>query len=740
MSAIRLRESQFPGPAAASVLQSVKAEGSVRGLLFELSVEQRYLNASDASVEAVYTFPVPWNAVLLGVECVLGDRTLQGTVVARAEGERIYESALEEGDAAVMVERAADGMYTINLGNLLPRERALLRFRYAQLLSFAQGQVRLVVPTVIAPRYGDPRSAGFQPHQTPATDLCVTYPFSLSVAFHGEMAGADLGSPSHAVSVRSGTDCVILSLRGDACLDRDAVFVADKLAGRSLSALGRDGDGLVALASFCPADDGIPAAAPLHLKVLVDCSGSMNGERIAAARSALHEVLSHLEPEDSFSLSCFGNEVTHLSASLMPATPRAVITASGWIDGIDADMGGTEIREALLSTFAFAQPADADILLVTDGDIWDTGRLVASARTAGQRIFAVGIGSAPQASLLHALALQTGGACEFVAAPCELQGAILRTVRRMRQAAVSDVRVAWEGDARWQTRPGRVVLSSETVHHFAGFDMAAPASATLAWKEEGGAARQVRVALDAKPGNGDTLARVAAAARMDGAPAAEQHALALQYGLVGQTTCLVLVHQREAADKPAGLPQLRTVSQMAPAGWAGTGLLRVGTTSTPAMWRRCSAGLMVTDAPARYDLPAFRRGSLVDRLPQPDHGYLYRADLRALAGAPVPATLDDLASILSAELIDALRLLVLAGHAESKVVQAFLAAVADCFRGIGMRERVLGALRRAGGRLGRQPGRQLEWRARSIARQAFEARLPGVEPVDIPAFLRRQAD
>lgn len=749
MSAICLRESTFRSPAPSSVLQSVTAEGSVRGLLFELKVEQHYLNASDDNVEAVHTFPVPWNAVLLGVECVLGEKTLQGSVVAKAEGERIYEAALEDGNTAVMVERAGDGMYTANLGNLLPGERALLRFRYAQLLSFTQGQVRLVVPTVIAPRYGDARSAGLQPHQVPVTDLCMTYPFALSVSFHGELAGAELGSPSHAVSVRSAEGCVTLALNGNACLDRDAVFLAGGLAGKSLSALGRDGDGLVALASFCPCDEGLPAAA-LNLKILVDCSGSMNGERIAAARSALHEVLSHLEREDSFSLSCFGSDVTHLSASLMAATPRAVKKASGWVEAIQADMGGTEMREALLSTFALAQPFDADVLLVTDGDIWNTEPLVASAQAAGQRVFAVGIGSAPQSSLLHALTGQTGGACEFVAAPTELQGAILRTFRRMRQAPVRDVKVAWEGDTLWQTRPGRVVLSSETVHHVAGFAGAAPASATLAWQEDGKEApRQLRVPIDAALTDGDTLARMAAALRMDGAPAAQQHALALQYGLVSKTTNLVLVHQRETADKPAGLPQLRPVDQMMPAGWAGTGCLRVGPPNIPAVWRLAPEASMVTERAPRYDVPAFRRGDpLADPLRQRDADYLHRAGLRSVAGSvdaegsqeALPATLDDLARTLPVQFVDQLRLLVHAGYPEGDVVRAFLAAVAACFRDQGVAQRMLAALRDAGARLGRAPAAQLARRVTAIAREAYEARRPEVELFDIPAFLRKQAD
>ena len=54
-------------------LLGVKLLGELRGLLFEASIEQRFCNPGDTNVEVVYSFPLPWGAVLLGVDVVLGD-------------------------------------------------------------------------------------------------------------------------------------------------------------------------------------------------------------------------------------------------------------------------------------------------------------------------------------------------------------------------------------------------------------------------------------------------------------------------------------------------------------------------------------------------------------------------------------------------------------------------------------------------------------------------------------------
>jgi Ca-activated chloride channel family protein len=738
------------GRAGAPVLRSVKARGSVSGLLFELTVEQHYVNASDGNIEAVYTFPVPWRAVLLGVELILGDRVLRGTVAAKADGERRYERALADGDSAVMVERARDGMYTVSVGNLLPGEQAVVRFRYAQLLSFAQGQVRLVVPTVIAPRYGDPCAAGLQPHQVPATDLHADYPFALDITLQGDLAAATLGSPSHRVTVRHAGDRVTVALAAGARLDRDFVLLADGLTGRSVSALGRDGDGYVALASFCPDDTDAPGDGPLNLKILVDCSGSMNGERISAARRGLHEVLGHLKYTDSFSFSCFGSEVRHFSQSLMAATPRAVRKAAGWVAETVADMGGTETGAALQSTFALARPFPADVLLITDGDVWEADALVASAADAGQRVFAVGIGSAPASSLLHALAARTGGACDFVDTDAQVEGAILRTFRRMRQPAVHDVTVAWDGTPVWQTAPERVVLGNETQHHFAGFADRAPVDAVLRWRGaagEGACEEAVTVGGDADIG--DTLARVAAAMRMDGADPAEGHALALRYGLVSATTNLVLVHERGADVKPENLPALRTVAHSLPAGWGGLGSCPASPLKMPAVWRREPAAgtLRVTQEVELYDIPEFLRKKV-----EPASEYLYRDGLRRLADrlAPaaarggladaMPGSLDELAAELPEPLADELRSMEEAGFPEPAVLRAFVLALVGLAYPDSTMQRLRNFLRQRGPGSMAAADSELRRRVDALAQRAWHARPTDAGTNAIPAWLRKAAD
>ena len=753
------QQSQPPGPGAllkalsgaAPVLQSVHADATVTGLLFELTFEQRYVNESEENIEAVYSFPLPWNAVLLGMEFVLGDKVLSGKVVAKADAEERYEAELEAGNTAIMLERAADGLYTVNLGNLLAREHATVRIRYAQLLSFEQGQVRISVPTTIAPRFGSPAAAGLRLHQVPEHSMQVDYPFAMKVSFAGAVSTGRMSSPTHALSVCQAGGKLQVSLGMSARLDRDFVLLVDGLEGQSLAAVGKDGDGEVALASFCPAPDTPDSTAPLSIKILVDCSGSMNGDSIGSARKALHEVLKHLKRSDRFSYSRFGSEVAHCTPSLVAATLRAVREGAQWIASTRADMGGTEMREALLSTFALDQPFDADILLVTDGEVWEVDRLVASAETAGQRIFAVGIGAAPASSLLHALASKTGGACEFVGVNDDVEAAILRMFRRMRQSSVRNVAVGWDRAPTWQSKTGKAIFCNETVHSFARFDRAHPAMATLSWQVgEDGVPQEWPLAFEPSFIEGDTLARVAAASRLSGGNKKEQLSLALDYQLVTENTNLLIVHEREESIKAFSQPVLKTVPQMTATGWSGVGIAARSSPvafslGPPALWRRAEAVETVqsVDSPGQsYDIPSFLR----KEAPRVDV-FRYRDQLKAFlhlyslqdeeadAAVAFPTSFAEIDGKLPDDLILELELLVDAGFPEHEVIHAFLVNLASCFTTVGVASRLLRRI----GRLGLWGGdrSELNQRVERIARDAYEARHVAF---DRAAFLLKQAD
>lgn len=628
-------------------LLGVTFTGHVRGVILEACVAQRFANPTDHALELVYSFPLPWGAVLLGVDVVLGECVLTGAVVEKRQAEAQYEDALADGNAAIMLERNGDRSYSLNLGNLAAGEHCTITLRYAQLMQFEQQSLRLMIPTVIAPRYGDAeRAGGLMLHQIPSHSLTVEHPFELSVHLHGELAQTRVASPSHRIAVVLGQvdaqQVLTVSLARTESLDRDFVLVVDQLAHDSLAITGRDmvePEGVAVLASFCPQ---LPAKddAGITVKILVDCSGSMMGDSIAAAKRALQAIVRQLDTPDRFALSRFGGTVQHRSRGLWKTTETTRLAAQRWVSGLDADLGGTEMEAALGSTFQIAQGAGSDVLLVTDGQIRSIDHTIATAKASGHRVFVVAIGSSPAESHLRRLAEASGGSCDFVAPGEAVEPAVLRMFTRLRSSRLSELKLVWPTGVTplWVSPLRTAVFNGDSVNVCALLPQAAQGEVSL-WGYVNGQPDPQEIGRSSLPApltDTDTPSRLVASARVEHLPQAEHTiasalapALAVKYQLVTEHTNFLLVHERAMSEKAIDMPQLYKVPQMMPAGWGGLGrvmhqpsidlanisFLRrdsVGL-STPSVWRSGSssrAALRFSRLPPDLDtieLPSFLR-------------------------------------------------------------------------------------------------------------------------------------
>jgi Ca-activated chloride channel family protein len=564
------------------ILKDVAITGELRGAMFEAHVRQTFSNPTETHAEVVYSFPLPWGATLLGVEVQLGQIKLNGTVVAKAQAAEQYEESLSKGDAAIMLERGNDGNYVLHLGNLAPGEQCLIDMHYGQLLQFEQGGLRLAIPTVIAPRYGDAiREGGLAPYQVPETDLLAEYGFSLTLDLHGDLVNARIASPSHPISManHAAEHMLTVALAKQSYLDRDFILVLDQLAQCSVATSAPDyvdTKTYVATASFSPS---IPNANAQNtaVKILVDCSGSMSGGSIQAARRALMAIVKKLNTGDKFSLSKFGSSVEHRSKSLWTTSEQSRLGAEKWIGELEPNMGGTDMLDAIESTFALAHSSLCDVLLITDGQIYGIDAMIKQAKDSKHRVFSVGIGSSPSDNLLRRLAIETHGACDFVAAGEAVEPAIVRMFNRLRSPAVTQVSVQWpEGfTPKLLTKVDNTAFDGDTLHASAWFSTKPTGRITLLGQLVGQDTVQElgTVEINETLATSTALSRLAAAGHMQQlADATQATQLALDYQLVTEHTNFLMLHERSAEDKAPDMPALHKVKQMLPAGWGGAGM------------------------------------------------------------------------------------------------------------------------------------------------------------------------
>lgn len=562
-------------------LTDVEVSASLRDLLAEVSITQSYVNKEKTNIEAVYTFPLPLDAVLLGMNVSIGNRLLKGVVIEKQEAQDGYEKALEEGDAAVMLEETEPGLYTMNVGNLLPGEKASISLSYSMIYRWSGDQLRFMLPTTISPRYGD---SPHSPHQIPESSLTVENNFSLKVEVYGSLKRAQFVCPSHKVNLSNNVENTVISLDAEkASMDRDFVLnIKAPNNQRSFVLSGVDGAGVAAIASFQPFFPGLRQPKPLNLAIVVDCSGSMLGDSIAQAKQALDSILEGLQSHDKISIVAFGSTTNVFSKKLLPCTAENIKKAKSFSGELDANLGGTKIDLALKDTYTVIGEGEAaDILLITDGGVANWSSVVTKAQSSGHRIFTVGVGSSVAEAFVRELASKTGGECELVA-PCEgMAEKVVRHFERMRAPKAKRTEIYWPDGAKSVT-PEKIgaVFEGDTIIATAQFKSLKKAGlVVLEVETEAGEISKQELQINVVEQSEDaesfsSIARLAASYRLKGAKKKQGLATALKYQLVSPWSNYLVISEREDEKKVYELPALRKVPQTLSAGWGGSGSMR----------------------------------------------------------------------------------------------------------------------------------------------------------------------
>lgn len=596
------------------VLMGTRITGTVLDMLSEITIAQEYRNSGADAIEAVYTFPLPVAAVLLDISLELNGCRYLPQVMVRKEAEKTYEKAIRSGDSVMMLENPEAGLYTMNIGNLASGATCMIQFRYGMLHDWQQDRLRIHLPTVIAPRYGNPLSGSLQPHQVPTTDLLTQHLYHLELTIKGSLATAAISSPSHRLQMKAQSDKVVVSLYQPAYLDKD--FVLEMQTQKQLPLQGyiaNDGGLKLVWVPFHPQFSQIKPT-PLALTIIVDCSGSMQGVSIEQAQQAVSDILKSLAPGDLFGIVIFGNSFEWFDHRLRPATTQNIEAGHDYISTIHANMGGTELGRALDAAYTLTRPEEipAAILLITDGQISNWEALANKAAQCGQRIFTIGVGSAVTEMAVQEIARNSGGRCELVAPSEDMATTIHRHFSRLRTLQKGNSRISWPAvPLRLFPEQIDTVYHGDTLHQCAWFDNDPGSEAVLSIDLDGHHTYHQQAQLVPWPAEipEETLPRLIAGQQLRGELTPEEkQELALNYRLISPYTnyCVVIENHQEEVK----LPRLRQVRQMMP-----EGALTVARMSRPGSREpshRASRDLVMDEC---FDMPTFLRRRVNDPTP-----------------------------------------------------------------------------------------------------------------------------
>src|SRR5262249_30727588 len=81
-------------------LTHTDVQASIAGYIASVRVMQQYQNPYDQKIEAVYVFPLPQDAAVNEFVMTIGERRIRGIIRERAEAERTYAEAKQQGYVA----------------------------------------------------------------------------------------------------------------------------------------------------------------------------------------------------------------------------------------------------------------------------------------------------------------------------------------------------------------------------------------------------------------------------------------------------------------------------------------------------------------------------------------------------------------------------------------------------------------------------------------------------------------
>jgi len=419
---------------------------SISGRVARVTVEEWFRNNGPVLNEGMYHFPLPGEAVFSSYSLWQGDQELRGEAMDAAQARSIYEAIVRQKRDPALIELAGLGLIRARVFPIGPGETRKITLKYTQLLDRAGDAWRF--------RYLGDRNR-------------QTAPRSFRLEVDSAARFGDPYSPTHQVQVTRRDNRLEVTLAEGSAATGDFELLlplARGLIGLSLvphHPAGEDGYFMLLLAPGAAAD---AAALRRDVVAVIDVSGSMSGEKIQQAKSALIQLLGTLREGDRFRLVAFSGGVRRYAPGWTGVTADARHDAESWIRSLDAE-GGTNIAGALTEAFAQA-PAEQSlgvVVFLTDGQAstgeTDPERIAASAEQGrGKfRVFSFGIGDDVNTYLLDQLTERARGTTEYIRPGENIERAVGALAAKVASPVLTDVTIAaGSGIELYDMQPGNL--------------------------------------------------------------------------------------------------------------------------------------------------------------------------------------------------------------------------------------------------------------------------------------------
>ncbi len=373
-------------------------------------VDQVFRNDGRFDAEGTYMFPLPPGATVQRFVMWVDGVPVEAKILPAAEARAIYENYVRRRQDPALLEYVGRDAVQARIFPIPPGAERRIELEYTQILPAENGLLHYRYP-LNTERF----SAGPLEQLNIAVEISSKTPLrALYSSSHQDQMLIQRDSETHAT----------LSYEAQHLYpDRDFelfIGLGDDAVGAHLLTY-RQGveDGFFLLMLTPGFDRDASRVLAKDVVLVLDTSGSMEGEKLQQAKDALRYVLQHLNSEDRFNVVAFSSGVRTYAPALRP--PKEAEDAIRWVENLEA-LGGTNIYLALSEALRQTEHERPTVVLfLTDGlpteGITDENALLAALNQeapASARIFPFGVGYDVNTILLDQLAEDHRGRPTYV--------------------------------------------------------------------------------------------------------------------------------------------------------------------------------------------------------------------------------------------------------------------------------------------------------------------------------------
>jgi len=405
----RVRPPENAAPRISGVTVGVLIVDQVATTTMDVAIQ----NPSPRQQEAEMLVPVPDGAALGGFTFAGSGSEPTAELLPKEEARRIYQSIVSKLRDPALVEFAGYNLIRTSVFPVPANGTQKVRLTYEHLLPSDGNRVDYYMPR--------------------SESLALNVPWDITVSIKSKRGVSATYSPSHEIeSTQNGPMEAQVKLAPGASTEPGPFILSyltdstDKVTATLMAYPdARIGGGyFLLLAAVPPAEERRPGPPEVKREVIVviDCSGSMAGEKLEQARTAALQVVEGLYEGEAFNIIDYSSSVSSFAPAPVIKTKQSAQDVRHYLRKLMAS-GGTNIHDALVE--ALRQTPTKDmlpiVLFLTDGlptvgvrDEVVIREAAAKANTFNRRIFTFGVGYDVNAPLLGFLAQKSRAVSTFV--------------------------------------------------------------------------------------------------------------------------------------------------------------------------------------------------------------------------------------------------------------------------------------------------------------------------------------